>query len=102
MATVVPNKTRNGRTIKQRRITARVTETVKDRAEKAALLSGRTLTDFIVQAIQEKSDDVIQSHVLELSLRDMDALIAAIESPPEPNDAMLRSAERWRDRGSPE
>lgn len=39
--------------------------------------------------------------VLELSDRDMDALLAAIANPPPPNAAMLRAAKRWRDLGSP-
>lgn len=38
---------------------------------------------------------------LELSDRDMDALLAAIENPPPPNEAMLRAIARWREHGSP-
>jgi len=102
MATQAPSKTPQGRTIKEKRITARVTETLKDKVEEAAMISGRTVTDFIVEAIQEKADDVIHKHhLLELSLRDMDALIAAIESPPEPNAALRRSLQRWREHGAP-
>ena len=39
--------------------------------------------------------------VLELSGRDMDALLAAIANPPPPNAAMLRAAKRWRELGAP-
>lgn len=92
------NKTRQGRTIKEKRITARVTEELKERVEEAALLSGRTLTDFVVEAIQEKADDVIREQfVLELSERDMEKLLAAIENPPPANDAMRRAIARYRE-----
>ncbi len=38
---------------------------------------------------------------LELSDRDMDALLDAIANPPPPNEAMLRAIARWRELGSP-
>lgn len=103
MATRAPMKTRTGRTLKEKRITVRVTESLKERVEEAAGLSGRTLTDFIVQAIQEQADEVIQQHhMLTLSRRDMDALVDALENPPDPNAAMRRSVARWRANGAPE
>jgi hypothetical protein len=42
-----------------------------------------------------------EAQILELSDRDMDALLAALTSPPEPNEAMLRSIQRWRKLGTP-
>jgi uncharacterized protein (DUF1778 family) len=42
-----------------------------------------------------------EPQTLELSDRDMDALLDAIANPPPPNEAMLRSIARWRERGSP-
>lgn len=103
MATQTSSKTHNGRKLKEKRITVRVTDSLKERVEEAANLSGRTLTDFIVQAIQEQADEVIQKHhVLELSLRDMDALVDALENPPNPNSPMRRSVARWRAYGAPE
>ena len=38
---------------------------------------------------------------MELSERDMDALLAGLADPPAPNEAMLRSAQRWREHGAP-
>ena len=38
---------------------------------------------------------------LELSERDMEALLDAIANPPPPNEAMLRAMARWREHGSP-
>jgi len=61
--------------------------------------------DHIAESGREQSADAedapIEEHILELSDRDMDALLAALASPPEPNEAMLRSIQRWRECGSP-
>jgi hypothetical protein len=42
-----------------------------------------------------------EPQILELSDRDMDALLDAIANPPPPNEAMLRAIARWREHGSP-
>jgi uncharacterized protein (DUF1778 family) len=103
MATRALSKSPQGRTIKESRITARVTGQLKERIEEAAMLSGRSLTEFVVEAIQEKADEVIrEQHILELSQRDMEKLLAAIENPPAPNEAMMRAVARWREHGAPE
>ena len=90
------------RTTKSRRIAFRLTDELGARLEHAVALSGRSQTDFITDAIADKADAIIQEQrILELTDRDMDALLAALAAPPEPNEAMLRSAARWRERGSP-
>ena len=64
--------------------------------------SGRGQTDFITEAIVEKVGAIIRKQrLLKLTDRDMDALLAAIAAPPAPNEAMLRSVARWRERGAP-
>ncbi len=42
-----------------------------------------------------------EPQTLQLSDRDMDALLDAIANPPPPNEAMLRSIARWREHFSP-
>jgi uncharacterized protein (DUF1778 family) len=92
MATTTP-----ARGAKTERIAIRVTPAVKERAEQAAGLVGRSLSDFATEALEEKAEAVIRDrYVLELSDRDMDALLAALENPPPLNDAMLRAIERRR------
>lgn len=82
---------------KSERIAVRVTPAIKKRIERAAGLVGRSVSDFATEALQERADTVIHDHfVLELSDRDMDALLAALENPPPPNEAMLRSIARHR------
>ena len=95
-------KPRARRAAQSRRIAFRLTDELGARLEHAVALSGRSQTDFITEAIADKADDTIEvQRILELTDRDMDALLAALAAPPEPNEAMLRSAARWRERGSP-
>jgi hypothetical protein len=42
-----------------------------------------------------------EPQTLELSDRDMEALLDAIANPPPPNEAMLRAIGQWREHGSP-
>jgi uncharacterized protein (DUF1778 family) len=70
--------------------------------ERADAESGRDQSDRIAEATADEMADILGAHhVLELSERDMDALLDAIANPPEPNDAMLRSIARWRARMKP-
>jgi uncharacterized protein (DUF1778 family) len=82
-------------TVKSERIAVRVTPKIKERVELAAALVGRSVSDFATEALEEKAEIVIRDRrFLELSDRDMDALLAALENPPPLNDAMLRAIER--------
>ena len=93
---------RQPRTTKSRRIAFRLTSELGARLDRAVALTGRTQTDLITEAIADKSDAVIrEQRLLELTDRDMGALLSALEHPPAPNDAMRRSIVRWRDRGAP-
>lgn len=87
---------------KTRRVAVRLTVEMAERLERAVAISGRTQTDLITEAIADKASEIEREHrILELTDRDMGALLAAIESPPPPNAAMLRAVARWRDAGSP-
>jgi uncharacterized protein (DUF1778 family) len=91
------------RTAKSRRIAFRLTDELGTKLEHAVALSGRSQTDFITEAIADKADAIIQEQrILELTDRDMEALLAALANPPPPNEAMLRSIARWREHIAPE
>ncbi len=93
---------RPARTAKTRRIAFRLTDELGARLDQAVALAGRSQTDLITEAIAEKADAVIrEQRLLDLTDRDMRALLDAIENPPAPNEAMLRSIARWRERGAP-
>jgi uncharacterized protein (DUF1778 family) len=85
------------RQLKEERIAFRTTPTFSERLERAVALTGRNRTEFITSAVADKVDDVLrQEHYLELSDRDMEMMLEAIENPPPPNDVMLRAAARWK------
>jgi uncharacterized protein (DUF1778 family) len=88
------------RATKSRRIAFRLTEELGEQLERAVALSGRSQTDLITEAIAEKTSEVIrEQYILELTDRDMDALLEAIANPPEPNEAMRRAVARMRELG---
>lgn len=86
-------------TTRTERLVARVTPEQKELIEHAAHLTGRTLTDFILAAVQEAAGRAVREHeVLTLSARDSLAFARAILDPPTPNDALRRAADRANDR----
>jgi uncharacterized protein (DUF1778 family) len=90
------------RTTKNRRIAFRLTDELGAQLDRAVALTGRSQTDLITEAIADKATAVIrEQRLLELTDRDMEALLAAVEHPPVPTDAMLRSITRWREHGAP-
>jgi uncharacterized protein (DUF1778 family) len=77
---------------KYERLEARVSAEVKALFQEAATLEGRTLTDFIVQAVTEAAKRTLRERdVIELSRRDREAFVNALLHPPTPS-ARLRSA----------
>jgi uncharacterized protein (DUF1778 family) len=65
--------------------------------EKAALLGGyRSLTDFILKAVQEKAKEIIDENerILE-SERDKEVFFEALLNPPVPNQNLLEAKEDY-------
>lgn len=86
------------RTARQERIEVRVTAEHKRLIEEAAEVSGRSLTAFVLDAACQRAEHVINERErLVLSNRERDRLLAALENPPAPNEALLRAARRNAD-----
>lgn len=82
---------------KRVRLTARVTPEVKAVIQRAADLTGRSLTDFLVGSARVAAEETIRSHeVIRLSARDSAILIEALLNPPEPNEKLRAAAEDYR------
>lgn len=66
--------------------------------EKAAALGGyRNLTEFIVQAVNEKAKDIIKEHEQIIrSERDSEIFFNAIVAPAKPNASLRKAAEKHR------
>lgn len=83
--------------LKRERLEARITPEQKELFQRAASLTGRSLSDFIVASLQEAAAEAIRSYqVLELTERETQAFANALLNPPEPNEALRAGARRYR------
>ncbi len=74
------------------RLEARISFDLHATLKRAAELQGRTMTDFVVSAVQEAAQRAIeQAEVIRLSLADQQCFAQALLNPPEPAPAMLRA-----------
>jgi uncharacterized protein (DUF1778 family) len=79
------------------RLEARVSTELHALLKRAAELQGRTMTDFVVSAVQEAAQRAIeQAEVIRLSRADSQRFAQALLSPPEPTPALKRAFERRR------
>jgi uncharacterized protein (DUF1778 family) len=77
------------------RLEARISFDLHAMLKRAAELQGRTMTDFVVSAVQEAAQRAIeQAEIIRLSLADQQCFAQALLNPPEPAPAMLRAFER--------
>lgn len=83
---------------RRERIEARVTAEIKSTIERAAAISGLSVTDFVVQSARERAELVIQTNsVIKLSARDSAVFAEALLNPPEPNAELLAAMKRYRE-----
>jgi uncharacterized protein (DUF1778 family) len=79
---------------KNARLEARVTEEQKQLMERAALLRGQNLTEFMVAVLAETSLQIIKDReVIELTDRDRQAFADALLNPPAPSDRAYADAQ---------
>ncbi|MCL1962003.1 MAG: DUF1778 domain-containing protein [Desulfovibrionaceae bacterium] len=77
------------------RLEARISPDLRQTLKRAAEIQGRTLTDFVVTAVQEAAQRAIeQAEVIRLSLADQQRFADALLSPPEPAPALKRAMAR--------
>jgi uncharacterized protein (DUF1778 family) len=79
------------------RIEARVTSQQKTLIQQAAEMQGRTLTDFVVHALQDAAERVIKdSQVMDITRRDQEVLVAALLNPPQANARLKAAAKLYK------
>jgi uncharacterized protein (DUF1778 family) len=84
---------------KNARLEARITPEQKKFFLKAAALTGRSLTDFVVASVQENATRAVREHeTLILSVRDREAFVAALLNPPAPGVRLRKAAQRYKER----
>lgn len=79
------------------RLEARISTDLHSMLKRAAEIQGRTMTDFVVSAVQDAAQQAIaQSEVIRLSLADQERFAQALLSPPKPAPALKRAFARHR------
>lgn len=82
-------------TISTARLEARISTDLHSMLKRAAELQGRTMTDFVVSAVQDAARHAIeQAEVIRLSLADQECFAQALLSPPKASPALERAFAR--------
>ena len=77
------------------RLKARISTDLHAMLKRAAEIQGRTMTDFVVAAVQVAAQQAIeQAEVIRLSLADQACFARALLSPPSPASALERAFAR--------
>jgi uncharacterized protein (DUF1778 family) len=77
------------------RLEARISTDLHSMLKRAAELQGRTMTDFVVAAVQDAAERAIeQAEVIRLSLADQECFAQALLSPKKPSPALKRAFAR--------
>lgn len=77
------------------RLEARISANLHAMLKRAAELQGRTMTDFVVSAVQDAAQRAIeQAEIIRLSLADQQCFAKVLLSPPRPSAALERAFAR--------
>ena len=82
---------------KKKRFEARVTTATHEILTRAAMIQGRTMTDFVIAAARAAAERAIAQHqMIQISLIDQKRFAAALLDPPPIAPALARAAESHR------
>ncbi|MFT7724031.1 MAG: DUF1778 domain-containing protein [Roseateles sp.] len=86
-----PDKTRNAR------LEARISSDQKDFFQRAATLTGRTLSELVIDSTQEAAAKIVQAHeAVRLSREEQVAFVSALLTPSEPGARLQQAVQRYR------
>lgn len=89
--------TKTGKT--ESRLNFRLPSEAKQRIEKAAVVSGLTVTDFAVHILVSRANEVLERHhTRQLSDRDRDIFLEMLKNPPEPNEVLRKAVKEYKKR----
>jgi|HubBroStandDraft_1064217.scaffolds.fasta_scaffold532234_2 uncharacterized protein (DUF1778 family) len=90
-------ETRARRPKAEDRIDARLPADTKQIIERAAVITGVTLSDFVISRAYEAAAAIVREHdTWVLSRRESKAFVDALLNPPEPNKALRAAASRYK------
>jgi uncharacterized protein (DUF1778 family) len=81
----------------RKRITARVTDGVRDTLEQAAELLGSTVNQFVVQTAYMEAQRVIEREsVIRLSQKDAHKILSLLDNPPKANKRLKEAVKTYK------
>ena len=84
---------------KKARLEARISQEQKELVLEAARITGRSLTDFVVNTVVEAAKQTLQQQkILELSEKDRLFFVETLLNPSPPSEKLQASAQRYRQR----
>ncbi len=79
------------------RLEARVPSDQKDFFQRAAALSGRTLSELVIDSTQDAATKILQEHeIIRLSREEQLAFVTALLAPSEPGARLQKAVRRYR------
>jgi uncharacterized protein (DUF1778 family) len=97
MASLRSHKTNDGNASKNARLEARITAEQKALFLRAAALTGRSLTDFVIASAHETAARTVREHeIMTASARDREFFVNVILSPPMPGARLRKAARRYK------
>lgn len=85
------------RATKSERIEARATVEEKESIERAAALSNRSVSDFVISSAQKAAQEIIrEQEQMNLTRRDSEAFVKALLNPSKPNAALREAAKHYK------
>lgn len=79
------------------RLEARVSSDQKDFFQRAATLSGRTLSELVIDSTQEAAAKIVREHeVIRLSREEQVAFVSALLTPAEPGARLEKAVRTYR------
>jgi len=79
------------------RLEARVSSDQKDFFQRAAKLTGRTLSELVIDSTQEAAAKIVQEHeVIRLSREEQVAFVNALLAPSKPGARLKQAVQRYR------
>lgn len=89
-------------TTRDARLEARVTSDQKSLFQRAAALSGRSLSEFVIDSTQEAANRVVQEYeLIRLARQEQMAFASALLDPPAPGDRLRRAVATYRRKAAP-
>ena len=84
------------------RLEARVSSDQKDFFQRAATLTGRTLSELVIDSTQEAAAKIVQEHeVIRLSREEQVAFVSALLAPSEPGARIDKAVRSYRQKTRP-